>query len=318
MPRSHWTRILESGRTHRRPVYHQRSPRFDSLERRTLLSGEPTVVGVSQLTDSTPDQLRIAVDFSDAMDPATAQSPANYFVCRGDGPGLQVTSISYADAGSTHRASLTARGTGVLPGGTYDVRVDRSHLLEHGRRGDDCGEGRIIGLPVGQQPLHHGSECDWTVRRTGPAPEPRLQDPPRTIVSADFNGDGFPDLATISPSDTGIGGANPVQGQMLIFFGSAGGTYGAPQVIDLPQNQTASQLRLVDWDRNGTMDLAVGSCIAGTADARVYIFLTDTTGHFTPAPETPIPLPNLGSYSLQSIAFGNFLGDPSPRDHRAP
>ena len=67
------------------------------------------------------------------------------------------------------------------------------------------------------------------------------------MIVADFNGDGFPDVATSSPGYSGT---------VAVLLNNGDGTFGAPSSTSLPW--TIYQIAAADLRGNGTVDLVVG------------------------------------------------------------
>jgi hypothetical protein len=114
---------------------------------------------------------------------------------------------------------------------------------------------------------------------------------PGGIVSADFNGDGVPDLAVTNEHDNTV--------SILLANGSGGFTQGA--VIGVGSSPDA--IAAGDFQGNGITDLAV----ANYNDDTVSVLLGDGHGHFTQAPGSPVSV--LGAPA--SLAAGSFGPAPS-------
>jgi sugar lactone lactonase YvrE len=116
---------------------------------------------------------------------------------------------------------------------------------------------------------------------------------PNVVATADFNGDGIPDLA-VSNSNSG-------QTSLTILLGNGDGTFTAtatsPTVGLYPDS-----IAIGDFNGDGIPDLAVTS----VDDDKVTILLGKGDGTFTAAP-------NLNTVSIpQSVATGDFNGDGIP------
>jgi hypothetical protein len=105
----------------------------------------------------------------------------------------------------------------------------------------------------------------------GPVPTPQ-------IVAADFNGDGIPDLAVVSP---GAFSGNP--GVILLYNDGQGGFQGARRLLSLP-NASPDAISVGDFNGDGRPDLAVGD----TNGTGIHLFLS--TGLDTFGSPLTIPL----------------------------
>jgi len=119
-----------------------------------------------------------------------------------------------------------------------------------------------------------------------------LKGRPFDAVSADFTGDGLPDL--VVALDTGIV-LIPNLGNRQ-FDGN-----GIAITTTNPSGATPVRLATTDVDRNGTPDLIA----VGFNDAQV--FTNDGTGKFTPDPDSPFAIPGLTAAA--DVAVGDINGD---------
>ncbi len=114
---------------------------------------------------------------------------------------------------------------------------------------------------------------------------------PYVVVSADFNGDGKPDLAVANELDTNF----------TIFLGKADGTFTklakAPATGDFPTGATAT-----DFNRDGKVDLVTSNFHGDD----ITILLGDGQGGFA----SPVHYPVGGKGSeTQNLDVGDFNGD---------
>jgi hypothetical protein len=116
---------------------------------------------------------------------------------------------------------------------------------------------------------------------------------PVQIITADFNGDHIPDIATVNSS------ANTVS----ILINNGDGTF-RPH-MDFATGPGPNGLAAVDWNKDGKMDLVVSN---GGADAAhsVSILLGNGDGTFQPHHDIA------GAPNANSIAVGDFNGDGHP------
>jgi hypothetical protein len=124
------------------------------------------------------------------------------------------------------------------------------------------------------------------------------EDPGGGIVTADFNGDGRPDLAISEPC-----GAEPVcfsntSGHIVILLGRRDGTFFVAPSVTV--GNIPSALATGDFNGDGKIDIAV----ANNGGSSVTILLNDGHGGFTPVPST-VPVEDFPN----SIAVGDFNRD---------
>ncbi|HYI19394.1 MAG TPA: FG-GAP-like repeat-containing protein [Solirubrobacteraceae bacterium] len=112
---------------------------------------------------------------------------------------------------------------------------------------------------------------------------------PRDLKTADFNGDGRPDLATARRGD----------GKVTVLLRTAGGGF-APETFDSAAG--ANDLAVADYNADGRPDLAVANVVAGN----FRVFLRGASGGFTF--EGTEPAVN----NAFSIVAGRFNGDDRP------
>jgi hypothetical protein len=119
------------------------------------------------------------------------------------------------------------------------------------------------------------------------------QGQPTQTVIADFNGDGFPDVAT---PDASFGPST-----VLIFLGKANGEFQKP--ISYPADYFASSILAGDFNNDGILDLAVMSQADSDGNGVVALFLGNGDGTF----QTPIK-DVIGGLPV-AIALGDFNRD---------
>ena len=110
---------------------------------------------------------------------------------------------------------------------------------------------------------------------------------PVSIVVADLNGDGSPDLAT----------ANLNGNNISVLLGNGNGTFGLPATYSAGTNPYS--IAAGDFNGDGKVDLAV----ANVSNATVSVFLGNGNGTFQTAVNYP------ASASPESVAVGDFNGD---------
>jgi hypothetical protein len=116
---------------------------------------------------------------------------------------------------------------------------------------------------------------------------------PGSIETADFNHDGFPDLAIASGEDSSV----------MILLNTGHGQFTPAQGSPFAANRHPNDIAIADFNKDGNPDLA----IANTETAELTILLGNGKGQFTPAPHSPYNV-----YSrphTHGIAVGDFNGD---------
>lgn len=99
--------------------------------------------------------------------------------------------------------------------------------------------------------------------------------PISNVVVADFNGDGFPDIAF---------GVNASQPQIAIIFGDGHGGFSAPRVIPVANDATGvAGLVLLDANNDSKPDLVVNTASVTTNTHESFLLLNDGTGNFSVA-----------------------------------
>jgi hypothetical protein len=97
--------------------------------------------------------------------------------------------------------------------------------------------------------------------------------PVSNTVIADFNGDGFPDIAF---------GINAAQPQIAIIFGDGHGGFSAPRVITVANDTTlAIGLVLLDANKDSKPDLVVNTAKVTIPTHESFLLLNDGTANFS-------------------------------------
>lgn len=120
---------------------------------------------------------------------------------------------------------------------------------------------------------------------------------PISIVSADFNSDGLPDLAL---------GSNSLPGYVLIFLNQGDANFapatGSPIAAGAPGG--VFNLTTADFNRDGKQDIATANY-----SRSISVLLGDGTGGFVLTPDSPI---NTGIAYPSAVAAADFNGDSFP------
>jgi hypothetical protein len=124
-----------------------------------------------------------------------------------------------------------------------------------------------------------------------------------TIV-ADFNGDGFPDIAF---------GSNPNATQISIIFGDGHGGFSAPRLIQVASDGTSAVgLILLDANKDLKPDLAVNTASVTANLHESFLLLNDGTGNFSVSHLSSFngSATNLPSGFVTAVADFNADGNP--------
>lgn len=193
--------------------------------------------------------------------------------------GTYPTTTTIAQAGIPNNYSLTATVTGVANLPTLPAPTGSVSFLDTSNNNADLGTAPLGSLITGLSFFNSSSPAT--------VPEPNV------VAAADFNGDGFIDLAV---SNSNSGGTT-----LTILLGKGDGTFMAtatsPTVGLYPDSVVAA-----DFNGDGIPDLALTSVDQNL----VTVLLGNGDGTFTAAPDL-----NTGT-TPQCVATGDFNGDGIP------
>jgi hypothetical protein len=118
---------------------------------------------------------------------------------------------------------------------------------------------------------------------------------PDTLVAADFNGDGRPDLA-VGSYNVGAG-----TGSLLVYLGKGDGTFQPPQLVT---NLPILALGHADYTGDAVPDLFAIIPDTAVVTGTVQV-MANNGGQFTPIPTTTIPAP----FDVNRVVTGDFDND---------
>jgi hypothetical protein len=134
--------------------------------------------------------------------------------------------------------------------------------------------------------------------------------PANSIVVADFNGDGIPDVAVASAGETSdLVGAHGM-GTVTVFLGKGDGTF--TTTVESGQGSSATFMATGDFNGDGIPDLALasGAFADGGSLTSITILLGIGNGTFSAAPGSPLALGQ--NWVPDFITVGDFNGDGIP------
>lgn len=288
-----------------------------TLTLRGTVDDRPRVQGVTRLDDGT-GPVRLAIDFSGTMRSGPASDRANFALVDSSGDPVALMTAVYSESEGRGRVTLTAEmGADELTAGTYSVRFDGGKVVSStGAALASSFNTLLVGIREHQYSAEIGATADGSLGFIR-GPERTGYGPPKQIAVADLNGDSIQDLITVSPTT----------GELLLLEGLPEGGFGSPVAIAMPDTgdvnriSNPDQVRIADWNADGTLDLIVLDNVhppenAGEWAPRIVVLLNSGRANFTDAPETPIPLPlkldiygNNYAYDGTSFEVADFNGD---------
>ena len=238
-----------------------------------ILLGQPngTFATASQYPNLTPS---VAVDLNkDGVIDLAGPFNGSLGVMLGNPDGTFRPAVSFA-AGVNPKAAVAADFN---RDGNRDLAV-----LNSGSATDPGGVSVLLGTGSGQ----FGTAATYAVGAN-----------PRTLATADVNGDGKPDLivATGIPSSKNY--------QVSVLLGNGDGTFQARFNVPLPLGETPNAMALVDLDGDGNIDIVVSDCCS---DSTTSYLRGNGDGTF----QAPIAF-YVGN-SPRSIVVGDWNGDNKP------
>jgi FG-GAP-like repeat len=147
---------------------------------------------------------------------------------------------------------------------------------------NSCGQ-------INNTPSVNGKDSpDIKMVKTGPSPG--------SVESADFNNDGFADLAVTSETDSSV----------TIFLGNGKGGFSQSKASSFPAGSIPNDISVFDFNKDGNIDLA----FANHERKYLTVLLGNGKGDFLPAPKSPFSVH--GIPHTHGIATGDFNKDGRP------
>jgi hypothetical protein len=234
-----------------------------------------------------------AVPFIDIISPTAARVHGSGFILILDGAGFgPEAEVGFGLGSRTHHLPTLVVNEGELaayvPARLLHEAATASITVTNRHRHDGSVASNPVQLPI-TKPTASVAFNQTNIT---------LGEGPGGIVTADFNGDGQPDLAISEPCGAGTVCFSNTSGNIAILLGRHDGTFFMAPSITVGNIPEA--LATGDFNGDGKIDIAV----ANFGGSSVTILLNDGLGGFTPAPST-VPVES----DPNSIAVGDFNRD---------
>lgn len=271
----------------------------------TVQAAPPHVNSVTRIDNGT-GKVQIAIEFSDALQTATATDSDNFAIVDNNGQTYRIASAAYSLVGGRGRVVLTTMlNADEFPTDNYTVRIDGTQVLSS------------TGIPLTTARENLLSHQVWekyetvTIGANGSGsavllsgPELTGLTPPKFIVQNDFNADGIQDYVA----------TGDLTGELVFHFGRAEGGY-ATSRYPLPGptedlQSSPQSLMVTDWNLDGHPDLIVTDRVSDYFQGvfnRLFILINDGSGHFANAADSPIPIESDAVGTV--LGVGDFTGD---------
>jgi FG-GAP-like repeat len=259
----------------------------------TVLSCSAIALAQKTASDFQRPRHNAAVPFIDIISPTAARVHGAGFILTLDGAGFGPDAEVGFQLGSiTHPLPTLVLNEGEVAAYVpakllQDAATASITVANHQRHGDSLPSNPVL-LPI--------TKPTANVTFT-PASIP-FEEGPAAIVTADFNGDGQPDLAIIERCASNPSCSVDTTGNIVILLGKHDGTFSTQPPI--PVDNLPTDLATGDFNGDGKIDLAVTNNGAPT----VTILFGDGLGGFTPAAST-VPVDGNAQY----IKVGDFNRD---------
>jgi hypothetical protein len=220
----------------------------------------------------------------------SASSPQNFAVTQSSYQYLSSTSL--ASSGAPGSYTLTATVTGgsdpAAPSGTVSF-IDTSNSVNPNYVLDTANLAPLISQ------LTFNNSFNSSLGGISPG----------SFVTADFNGDGIPDLAVPA---FGVG----TTGTIAILLGNGDGTFNPAPSITTPH--AIELTKVADFNGDGIPDLVMVESLVASPHtiAWLQVELGKGDGTFTPSPPVLLPDSNSGFPQFSFLAVGDFNGDGKP------
>jgi uncharacterized protein (TIGR03437 family) len=254
-----------------------------------LISEPQTSVHMAPSLVQTPAPSTIP--FADALSVQPSATSATIFVRKIDGTYI---SLQFGSAAPYSLLSPTSVVTEWLSGGLKNLLAARPGPSGVGLQSQTSAVSALDN--DGSQVIAVAGGSSVTVTRSGGVPVSTLNYPiggdVNSVFSADFNGDGNPDLAVAYDGDAAPGG-------IAILLNKGDGTFASP--VTYAKGTKATRFVVFDLNHDGILDIALVSL-----DNKVTVVLGKGDGTFGS------PVQYTAGGSGQAIAVADFNGDGNP------
>jgi hypothetical protein len=215
------------------------------------------VVGVTRLTLPSPGPMQVAVDFNEALDPASAQNVALYHLASDGLPDLPIQSAIYSDNGTQHRVVLTVPAGTPVPPENYHVTIDGANLVAaNGDRAAPKLDMIWASTPDTNSIQAFAVQANGSIAPTGESFSFGDGPPIQISISTDYTGDGISDMIALC--------GPRFARRLMLHRGIGDGTYAAPQLIESDSLDTfygtsgdLTAFTQTDWNGDHIPDLVV-------------------------------------------------------------
>ena len=272
---------------------------------------------VTRIFPAAAGALQVALDFNEPLQRSSAENVASYKIVRFGASSLPIESAAYSESGSQHRVLLTVPSGTIVPAEDYHIYVDLGNLFaSNGTRGAlktdqlwvDVTEENTL------KPITIQNDGSFGVSSPG---QFLGYAPPQQVIAGHFTGSGRNDLIMFTNGTTTYDPVSTVWSYepITLLKNNGDGTFAAPVPIALGGAYVVHRIWPIDWNGDGSPDLLVAATSSPpwlqSGKNYYFVLVNDGHGHFSNAPETPIPLAadNLASVLATGAAVYDLNGN---------